>query len=201
MSIEHKETHVEEIDDLLTEVFKEKPLFKAWLETYINQVQEIEDAFWELYIGRWLANATGTQLDNLGEIVGQERGSLDDDDYRVRIRVRIRLNYSSGTDLDIIEVFALLLGADIPAVRMDEYYPAGLVLVMTEYTSITPTVLAEVLEEARGAAINAQLIYLTDEADASFQCASGDTSETDSATGFADDAQTTGGAFADVLEA
>lgn len=184
MTITHKLTHVEEIDDLLIEFFKEKPVFKAWLTTYVNQVQDLEDAYWYLYINRWIENAEGLQLDNLGDLVNEERNGLVDVDYRIRLRVRIRLNYSSGTDRDIIESFALLFSDVTPPISLIESFPAGLIVKLNEYIVGSPFVMASVLQDARGGGIDAQLWYHYQDEDESFQTSADAAPVTGSSQGF-----------------
>ena len=86
--LEPVDDHAEDALTLLPEQFKRKENFEAFVTAFVNVVQDTEDMLQALWQGRFLDNAIGSQLDGLGSIVGEERGSLEDDDYRVRIRVR-----------------------------------------------------------------------------------------------------------------
>lgn len=204
MSIDlvHNEDHEAEARDLFIEQFKRSTNLRAWMDDYIESVQDVEDVFYQLWSMRGIDAATGAQLDALGVIVGAERNGLDDTDYRIRIRIRIRTNLSSGLDSDISDVFSLLLGAN-PPITVIEYFPAGFVVWLSEYIAYsTAATLASILTDTRSAGVNAQLAYLTTTAALSFSFSSNpDVTESSTSQGLADDAQTTGGMFADVIEA
>ncbi len=75
-------------------------------------VQPIEDALTQLLTQRTLDTAVGAQLDAIGVIVGQARGGLDDDTYRLYLRARIAVHRSNGTFNDLIKVATLLVDDD-----------------------------------------------------------------------------------------
>lgn len=81
----------------------------AALVTSVNdEVQELENAIWDVIVGRLPDYAEGEQLDALGRIVGQRRDGLGDAAYRAHIKARVRINQSFGTPLDVIEVLRLV---------------------------------------------------------------------------------------------
>jgi len=178
-NLEHNTQHRQQARDLVIEQFKRSQRFNDWLGVYVDQIQDIEDALWDLYTKRGVDTAEGAQLDVLGVIVGQPRNGLDDTDYRTRIKVRIRLNRASGIADDIYDVFGLMLGNQIGAVSLQEAYPAGLIVQMNEYVDTSPAVLAEILREARGAGIDTSLVWLPS-ADGIFECSSDAAPEVDS---------------------
>jgi hypothetical protein len=53
----------------------------------------------------------GVQLDRIGRLVGQARGSASDDLYRLYLRARIRVNQSNGSPENIYSVFYAFLGS------------------------------------------------------------------------------------------
>lgn len=77
---------------------------QKWIVTYTNQIQDLEQAFFQLINERTVDAAVGAQLDGVGSIVGEQRFGRNDPDYRVAIKGRIRLNKSNGTIEDIIAV-------------------------------------------------------------------------------------------------
>lgn len=109
MPLEHITDHDEAALARLAEQFKEKPKLAAFLSVFHRQVQEAEDAFWQLYEGRWVTSATGYVLDLLGKIVGQPRDGASDAEYRSRIVARVKANRSSGTLPELISIFSGLV--------------------------------------------------------------------------------------------
>ena len=72
------------------------PRLQGLIESAVDLCQEIENYASDLYTRRTIDTAAGDVLDTIGEIVGQLRGGLSDDDYRNAIRFRIQLNVSCG---------------------------------------------------------------------------------------------------------
>lgn len=75
---------------------------------FINQVQNIEDMLDDLRKLRWIINATGLQLDNIGTIVDLSRQGMSDTDYRTAIYRKIQFNISSGQPETLIEYMELI---------------------------------------------------------------------------------------------
>jgi hypothetical protein len=86
--------------------WQDKPKIMALVRILTSRVQELDDTAWDLYTKRGVDTAEGAQLDILGEIVGQLRLGLDDDDYRRLIRVRILANRAGGKADTITRVIA-----------------------------------------------------------------------------------------------
>lgn len=93
----------------LIEQFKNKPDLEALIRIYLRQIQDLEDAAFEVILERDLDNAVGVQLSTIGSIVQQPRTTPDDDRYRTAIRARIAINLSNATAEDVIKVANLLL--------------------------------------------------------------------------------------------
>lgn len=89
---------------------------------YLNQSQELEQVFQDLINKRSINTATGINLDNIGEIVGQSRQVEDqvltDDDYRKFIKARIVRNYTTSTIEEVIASVIFIL--DAPQVQVVE---------------------------------------------------------------------------------
>lgn len=105
------EGHVETGLGRLIERWKGKPNVEAFLRSYLEEIQELEEAIWFVIFGRMPDYAEGDQLDQLGKIVGQARDGASDDVFRARISVRVRINRSFGTALDVLEVLQLFTTA------------------------------------------------------------------------------------------
>jgi len=198
MTLTKKTNHiVEAISNLIFEFQEESPKLHALVASYVDQIQDLENVAFELLEDRSLDTAEGEQLDGLGQIVGLERGGLDDDEYRLRLRVQIKLNLSAGTIENVIEVAFLI--TDEP-VLLVESYPATILITIVNVTT-DPLLVRRIINEARSAGVATQLIYSPYPGDETFQFSSTATSETDADEGFANSAQTTGGRFAGVLVA
>lgn len=164
MTIEKKDNHVEEALANLLSQFKNKETFAKVLTSYIAQVQDLEDAAFEVYFGRMIDNAVGVQLDGIGTIVGEERNGKDDDAYRTALRVRILINLSEGTPEDIIAILATLTGGTI---KIREYYPAAYIAELTD--TITPgsfdaALIAIYMRQGTCAGVKAHFVYYPEDA-------------------------------------
>lgn len=93
----------------LIEQYKDKPYIEALLTSWLGQVQDLENALFEVLQERNIDDSVGVQLDVLGDVVGQFRNSDDDEIFRTSIRVRILINNSEGTPEDIIRVVTAIL--------------------------------------------------------------------------------------------
>ncbi len=91
-TIDHVTTGV----DRLTYKLTQDNIIKL-LTIFLNGVQDLEDSFIELAEQKDIDTAAGEWLDYIGKIVGEDRNSLSDDDYRVALRLRIGINNSDGT--------------------------------------------------------------------------------------------------------
>lgn len=115
--------HVQLALDRLLEQYRDKPGIAAVITALAQQSQGEEDMFVDLYDGRWIDNAEGKVLDDVGTIVNQARLGTDDVRYRALIRAKIGQNVSQGDPERIIQIALLLFGATL--VHLQEAYPAG----------------------------------------------------------------------------
>lgn len=86
--------------------------FEELLRIFVRAFQELEDTTVELVLDTMLDNAEGVHLDQYGELVGEQRGNLDDDDYRRMIRARSAINDSNGTPEELLAILSLILEKD-----------------------------------------------------------------------------------------
>lgn len=68
-------------------------------------IQTLEADMFGMYQGTTLDNATGTSLDQWGSLVGERRGGLDDEEYRVFIEAKLLVLRSNGSPDELIEIF------------------------------------------------------------------------------------------------
>ena len=137
----------------LIEQFKNKPDLEALIRSYLLQLQDVEDALFEIILERNLDVAVGVQLEAIGGIVQQPRTTSDDERFRTAIRARIAINLSNATPEDVIKVASLLL-VDGEAFRIREEPPAQLrVEVIDPLTSADVDLLFDLLEAADAAGV------------------------------------------------
>ena len=110
---------------------QDKPKFIALLTIFLERWQDLEDAFWDLFVNRYLDTAFNDQLDILGFIVGQPRNGLEDEEFRRYIRARIAANKSNGTLEELIHIAKLIIGDDAAVIRMQRQDHATLLVSIT----------------------------------------------------------------------
>lgn len=124
-------THVQDGLNQLLQQYKERPFIVGMFTAMIQQMQDIEDALYDLEPDCQLWNGTsipaiGAQLDGIGEIVGILRNGLPNDEYALFLFGKIAENFSQDTVSDVINVAAYLFQA--PIMLLQPIYPAGVVV-------------------------------------------------------------------------
>jgi hypothetical protein len=142
----------------LIEFFRNGPRNQALLAAVGVQLQEVEDALWQLYTERNIETAIGAQLDILGRIVGELRGDRADEDYRAAIRVRILVNSSDGKAEQLIAiVLGMLPDADI---TLTESYPAAIRVEVTAlFGAVTVETVGAMLQQAKPAGVRLTTVF------------------------------------------
>jgi len=134
--------------------YENSTLFRAWVASFLEQVQDLDGVVLDVLASLDIEQAEGTQLDRLGDIVGEPRSGYGDVAYRRAIRVKIRVNMSNGTIEDLLTI-ARLWGAT--EADLQEYYPAA--LQMHVGTAPEPRRLHQRLLQAKPAGVGHQTIY------------------------------------------
>lgn len=148
----------EEMLSRLPSQFRDKPRIAAILFALAEQLAGNEDDLWRVLEGGYIDNATGHDLDVLGQIVGQPRNGQLDDEYRRFIRARIKTNRSDGKIEQLLTIALLVLGGTA-TVELREYYPSAIEVEIDSVT-VDPYILwKDFLHRAKGAAKTLQLIY------------------------------------------
>lgn len=98
----------------LSSPFWGKPRIASFIWAIVTGLQELENAVHSVITLRQVDNATLTQLQVLGKIVGQRYAAEDVETYRGLIKARIAANRSSGTIDDLLRVIQALDYAHIP---------------------------------------------------------------------------------------
>lgn len=148
-------THVADAKARLMHQFKDKANLEALLDAITAQVQTLEDDMMDLSDVLDIDLMTGVNLDNIGEIIGQDREGRSDANYRIAMRERIAANSSSGTPDEIITAFASITGA--ANVDYDEDPPAGFVIYGD---GAQPTSLLQAMDDAAPAGVYVGLLDL-----------------------------------------
>lgn len=167
MTLEYSPDHVERALERLPFQFKQAPVIQAVLTALARQLQEVEDALWQLRLLRSIDDSEGKQLDTIGDIVGQPRGGLPDNLYRAVIRGRIAANRSLGEYRDFHEVMALIYGVE-SAWTIRDYYPAGLMVLNLERETISGPLLGGLLQIVRLAGVRALYGYQVTDPDRTY---------------------------------
>lgn len=160
MSISKNDSHVEQALRRRIEQFKEKARFGDLLTSYIQSVQFVEDALFQVLDDTTLLTSEGLQLDNIGQIVGEPRFGRNDLQYATAIRARILLNVSEGTTTDIILLILAL--QDGLSVNVIELFPAGFLAIIE--TPIDPNVvdttqISTIIGEGRPAGVRGLVAF------------------------------------------
>lgn len=99
--------------------------WQAWLAAAGKPMQDAEDTLWSLLTETRLDNATGVNLDRYGALIGEGRGDLEDDNYRIVLQ-GLFMAYASQGDIDtIIRVTAKVADAFLSTVLYVQHQPAS----------------------------------------------------------------------------
>lgn len=115
-------THVQQALARLLTQYSRAPLFQGLLTALINPIQDIENALTDMNTLRYLPEAVGQQLDNIGQIVGISRlVGQSDASYLIAILTQIQINTSDGTPEQLISLFFILTAAT--QILFFEFFP------------------------------------------------------------------------------
>lgn len=151
--------------------------------------------------------AEGTTLDGIGQNVAQPRGAASDQVYRILIKTKIARNLSRGDINTVIRVIALAVKAEYSEIEIKEKYtetlepePAAISLMRLPLSRISDSEIdlrqfARIIQRTVAAGVRVDAVELQ----GTFSLASSEELETDTAVGFADIDQTTGGTLGAVF--
>lgn len=191
------ESHGSDAVELLLPQFR-TPLVEALVRALAGGVQDIDDMTWRVLTERSLDTAAGAQLDTIGAVVDLTRAGWDDETYRTLLRAQILVLRSTGSWPEYFAVLAVV-GVDTSLVSFVEYQPAAAVVALGAPPPIEVAFVFGLLERLRPACIRHALEWPVADADETFTWADGDVEQADLMRGWADDGETYGGRWADVL--
>lgn len=117
MALSYIDTHSTDALARLAEQFKNSTKLRGLISAVADQVQDVDDALWQLAVERYLYSdaeigdstvnyeAEGVQLDVLGRVLGLQRGALTDAQYRLALKGQVKLLRSAGTAEELIAIF------------------------------------------------------------------------------------------------
>lgn len=194
--------HADEGVALLLAQFRDKPRLEALLQSFLAEVQELENQAFAVAAYRQLDLAFGVQLDILGAIVGEGRNGRTDESYRNAIRVRILINDSDGQVETLIAIADLYESVELNggSVVVKEYQPAALTVTLLDHITVDASGLVERLRQAKAAGVRLDLVYLpTGDVTDSFTLSDASSPSSDPDTGLGDTVSPpTGGALTGV---
>lgn len=199
MTVEHNPDHIAEGQALPIYDLRKTKL-QALLASYLEQVQDVEDAFWSLYFGLMIDDAEGDALDMLGALVGEARQGRTDDVYRVWILARARVHRSNGKPEELIAIMRLVCDSTIE-IALFEWFPATIQIRLTGAVDATLAAqVAGLMQEAKAQGIALEMYYGSVPIAGTFTLGAFDTYDTTSTgTGLANAALTTGGRLTGIL--
>lgn len=122
--LDHRALHAARV----TERFKGKTKFLALLDAFAKQAQEVEDAYQQLYTLRNIALGTGDTLDQIGDVIGQPRNGLSDNDYKPYLYARVATNNSQGLVDDLIRIVRAIAADSDATIEVEQFAVATVVV-------------------------------------------------------------------------
>lgn len=159
MTAEKSTDHIDRGLAKAISIFKDKPVFQALLSSFLAEIQELENAIFEVIVYSGIDEVEGVSLDVLGKVLLRGRNGLSDVDYRIALKAQIAINRSQGTPVDVLKVATLSLPAGF-TITYVELYPAAIFVMINEApVSFTPRVLFESLKTAKPAGVRLLFQY------------------------------------------
>jgi hypothetical protein len=187
--------------DRLLDQFEGSVNLRLLLESYLQRVQDLEDAAFPLYTERGLANATGDRLDRIGQLFDIARGGRDDTAYRLAINTELAILFSRGTEIELLNIVQLVVQMPTADYDFAEYFPKTIYLrpVSHSISGLTAQPAKRALSRAASAGTKVLFVYALRVDSILFTLSSlPSTVQTSSSLGLANDTKTTGGHLSQV---
>lgn len=124
MSVTHILDHQAQAKAKLLEQYKGNVDVEGMLDALDGNIQDLEDALWQLFTLRWLDTAVGVQLDGLGQILTFPRNTPDDEVYRLELKARSVQLISESEPEALIKVMKFMTNATL--VTFQDWYPGDI---------------------------------------------------------------------------
>jgi len=144
---------------------RELPFWRALMGGVGDSLQRFEDDAFAAMDAGYLDTAAGVWLDRWGLIVGEERGALEDRDYRRFIRARALCNRFDGLVESSLAIWRLVMDVDDQHGWEVENYPAAFYLVAVRDTLLTDIVYRRVyrtMQDAKPGGVTLTMIEALD---------------------------------------
>jgi len=176
------------------EQLKGKASFTALLSSYLDEIQALQTAIWQIY-ALTIDTSESDALDQIGDLFVQPRPpSMTDAVYRRVLHGCVAARKASGGTSGLIAVMRALVGSY--AFEMTEAFPASLVFEPDAATGIPADVMASTLRRGKSAGVGLQVIDVP-EGDA-FAFSTSMFRVISDSTGFSDETQAAGGVLVGV---
>jgi hypothetical protein len=187
--------------ELLLEQFRGSEKLRALLSSYLDRIQDLEDAAWPIFAERSIDNATGHRLDGIGQIFKLARGGRNDADYRLALKGEMAIQRSTGVAEDLLTIAEWLIQMTPPDYELVEYFPKSVYLRPVNHILVQdPVFVTSSLKRSVSAATQMLFVYsLYLDADTFTLSTQASASDSSTTTGMAPDNQSTGGHFANSL--
>ena len=136
-----------------------KPRIAAWLQTYLDQVQDLEDAAWEVLNAYDIDTCDMPRLNVLAKIVGQPNLGWSLETFRSVVRGKIAANRSRGREDDLLNVLRLSIGAQYGATFVTLTPATLFVEISLAVLATYRTALEFLLPKTRAAGVHMQVLY------------------------------------------
>ena len=154
MSITQITDYEDRAEGRLLEQYANKPRLVAWIRSYAAEVQELEDAAFDVLLLRLLDNAANAQLDTLGRIVREDRKERTDAVYRKFISARIKANRSTGHGSEVMAILRILTDS---LYTFDEVQPATMVFELASAPDVDVYQMFQMLRDAKAGGVGLNL--------------------------------------------
>lgn len=154
--------HAEQALNLLTSMFRGRPVIEGLTSAFAKEIQRWESAAWGVINGRNLASGEGVALDAIGALIGESRKGKSDEDYRKALSLRILINRSTGRIGEILKILDAIIRYS-PSGVVWRYYdspPAGFTLELKTLDTGVYLALADGIRETKPAGVECSLIHL-----------------------------------------
>lgn len=143
---------------------------EKFLASLLTPFNDLELALQQLLQLRGLYVAVDSALDDIGNLVGQDRGSLGDDDYRRYLFARIATNRSDGKRRSLIKIARLILNDSAAVIEVEALGNATVTVRILSATiaDVLAGILVSFLREAPAAGVRLLLESSADTLPASF---------------------------------
>lgn len=160
MSLAHNPNHV--LDGLEALIYSLRKLkLQGLAQSYLEEIQELEDALYAQYIGTMIRDAQGVALDRLGALVTQPRENRTDAVYRNWILARALVLRSSGRGNELIAIARMVLPTDVRVQIVEEYPAAMTIRLLGVVDNSVGAALAAMLQKARAMSVRLLTTWTT----------------------------------------